>query len=96
VITLILCVSMIHVYSSRCTFVRMCRDILNTCIRNTEEAERSVRAAQQDSSNTPPSGRGQGKGVWNMIEESELAKSIRLDEGKKVRAIANSLAFQAY
>ena len=25
-----------------------------------------------------------GKGVWGMIEDSELAKSIRLNEGKKV------------
>jgi protein phosphatase 1 regulatory subunit 37 len=31
------------------------------------------------------SGRGQGKGVWGMIEESELARSVRLDEEKKVR-----------
>jgi protein phosphatase 1 regulatory subunit 37 len=30
------------------------------------------------------SGRVQGKGLWGMIEESELAKSIRLDEEKKV------------
>jgi protein phosphatase 1 regulatory subunit 37 len=32
------------------------------------------------------SGRGQGKGVWGMIEESKLAKMIRLDEEKLVRA----------
>ncbi|KAJ7710586.1 hypothetical protein B0H17DRAFT_1324260 [Mycena rosella] len=30
------------------------------------------------------SGRGLAKGVWGMIEESELAKSIRLDEEKKI------------
>ena len=60
----------------------MCRNILNTCIRNTEEAERN--------SPTPPasglSGRGQGKGVWGMIEESKLAKMIRQDDEKKVES----------
>lgn len=30
------------------------------------------------------SGRGQGKGVWGMIEESKLAKTFRKDEDKKV------------
>ncbi|KAK7051764.1 hypothetical protein R3P38DRAFT_3343862 [Favolaschia claudopus] len=30
------------------------------------------------------SGRGHGKGVWGMIEESELAKSIRKDEEKRL------------
>ena len=49
----------------------MCRDILNTCVRNTEEAEK-----QSDN-------RGQAKGIWGMIEESELAKTIRQDEQKK-------------
>ncbi|TCD69570.1 hypothetical protein EIP91_006992 [Steccherinum ochraceum] len=57
---------------------RMCRDILNTCVRNTEEAEKS---SSQDAS-----GRGQGKGVWGMIEESELAKTFRQDE-KKVEVV---------
>ena len=57
----------------------MCREILNTCVRNTEEAEN----AQNDAPGG--NGRGIGKGVWGMIEESELAKSIRKDEEKKVR-----------
>ncbi|KAI0300513.1 hypothetical protein B0F90DRAFT_1810386 [Multifurca ochricompacta] len=61
---------------------RMCRDILNTCIRNTEEAERSA----QPPSATGTSGRGQGKGVWGMIEESKLAKTFRKDEEKKVES----------
>ncbi|KAG6848495.1 hypothetical protein H0H93_016526 [Arthromyces matolae] len=52
------------------------REILNSCVRNTEEAERASQAAV--------SGRGAGKGVWGMIEESELAKSIRLGEEKKI------------
>ncbi|KAG5644426.1 hypothetical protein DXG03_008521 [Asterophora parasitica] len=56
-------------------FARMCRDILSSCVRNTEEAER----LSQDGA----SGRGVGKGVWGMIEESELAKSIRLGEEKQ-------------
>ena len=57
----------------------MCRDILNSCVRNTEEAERNAHGA-----NTVISGRGLGKGVWGMIEESELARSIRQDEDAKV------------
>ncbi|KAI0042771.1 RNI-like protein, partial [Auriscalpium vulgare] len=61
---------------------RMCRDILNTCVRNTEEAERST----QSTAANGVSGRGQGKGVWGMIEESELAKSFRKDEEKKVES----------
>ncbi|KAF8066528.1 hypothetical protein FPV67DRAFT_1767437 [Lyophyllum atratum] len=56
-------------------FARMCRDILNSCVRNTEEAERSSQVGE--------SGRGLGKGVWGMIEESELAKTIRLGEELK-------------
>ncbi|KAI0002469.1 hypothetical protein BJV74DRAFT_876497 [Russula compacta] len=58
---------------------RMCRDILNTCIRNTEEAERNA----QPSSANSTSGRGQGKGVWGMIEESKLAKTFRKGHEKK-------------
>lgn len=54
----------------------MCRDILNTCVRNTEEAERISQAAS--------SGRGLGRGVWGMIEESELAKTFKKGEEKKV------------
>ncbi|KAF9477211.1 RNI-like protein [Pholiota conissans] len=62
-------------------FARMCREILNTCVRNTEEAERATKANAEGASVS--SGRGLGKGVWGMIEESELAKSIRLGEEKK-------------
>lgn len=54
----------------------MCRDILATCTRNTEDAERA--------SQTIGSGKGLGKGVWGMIEESELAKTFKKDEEKKV------------
>lgn len=32
-------------------------------------------------------GRAQGKSLWNMIEESELAKSIKKDDQKKVRTV---------
>lgn len=53
----------------------MCREILNTCIRNTEEAERASKAAANKAAT---------RGLWGMIEESELAKSIRLDQEKKV------------
>ncbi|KAI0072487.1 RNI-like protein [Panus rudis PR-1116 ss-1] len=55
---------------------RMCRDILETCTRNTEEAEKQTTNGE--------SGRGQSKGVWTMIETSELAKTFREDDKKKV------------
>lgn len=60
----------------------MCREILNTCVRNTEEAEK----ASHTLDSTGSIGRGQGRGVWMMIEESELAKTFRQDEQKKVEA----------
>ncbi|KAJ8463748.1 hypothetical protein ONZ51_g10047 [Trametes cubensis] len=59
---------------------RMCRDILESCIRNTEEAEKATMGEVADGH----SGRGEAKGVWGMIEQSELAKSIRADDKKKV------------
>ncbi|KAG1863171.1 hypothetical protein DFJ58DRAFT_715166 [Suillus subalutaceus] len=62
-------------------FARMCREILNTCIRNTEEAEKAAHVS--DGLRSPASNRGLGKGVWNMIQESELAKSIRQGGGLK-------------
>lgn len=60
--------------------VRLSREILNCCVRNTEEAEKNSRILGSDE----PSGRGIGKGVWSMIEGSELAKSIHTTEGSKV------------
>jgi len=60
--------------------VRLCREILNCCVRNTEEAEKSARAAGSDE----PSGRGAKKGVWSMIEESSLAKSVNNSDENKV------------
>ncbi|KAF8552249.1 hypothetical protein OG21DRAFT_1498537 [Imleria badia] len=70
-------------------FASICRDILNTCVRNTEEAERAARGGNGSGSGqgddgqhgTPTSGKGLGKGVWGLIEESELAKSIRMGDG---------------
>ena len=50
----------------------MCQDILNTCVRNTEDAEKAV-ATGSRSDATP----GKKAAVWGMIEESELAKTIR-------------------
>ncbi|KAM6494674.1 hypothetical protein JOM56_009297, partial [Amanita muscaria] len=75
-------------------FSRMCREILNTCIRNTEEAAASARKAhggggqenQSASQRQQQQQRGiavVGKGVWGMIEESSLARSIRLAEEKQ-------------
>lgn len=60
----------------------MCRDILNSCVRNTEDAEKMIQVPNGAGGG---SGRGLGKGVWGMIEESELAKTIRLGEEQKVR-----------
>jgi protein phosphatase 1 regulatory subunit 37 len=58
----------------------MCRDILNSCVRNTEEAEKNSHMT----SPMGESGRGLGKGVWGMIEESKLAKTIRKGEKEMV------------
>lgn len=49
-------------------------------MRNTEEAEKQSRSAGADDG----SSRGGGKGVWGMIEESELVKSIRSSDDPKV------------
>ncbi|KAG2055296.1 RNI-like protein [Suillus hirtellus] len=62
-------------------FAKMCREILNTCIRNTEEAEKAAHVS--DGLRSPASNKGFGKGVWNMIQESELAKSIGQGGGLK-------------
>ena len=71
--------------------LRMCREILNSCVRNTEEAERLSKVSEGSS---VQSGRGLRKGVWGMIEESELAKSIRKGEEKRVRSNVNVYTFQ--
>ncbi|KAF8637057.1 hypothetical protein AX16_010912 [Volvariella volvacea WC 439] len=55
-------------------FARMCRDILSSCVRNTERAQKVF-----ENSNFHP--RPLGKGIWAMIEESELARSIRRGNG---------------
>jgi protein phosphatase 1 regulatory subunit 37 len=94
-------------------FIRVCREIFNTCVRNTEEAERANRLAAQldthgrDGSDgdavsgpgTPTSGtssthmktdaevEASAKAVWGMIDKSQLAKAIRLDDAKKVNFI---------
>ncbi|EJD40745.1 RNI-like protein [Auricularia subglabra TFB-10046 SS5] len=60
---------------------RLCREILSICVRNTEKAEESVRGAG-GANGVVSSGRGLGKGVWGMIEESQLAKSIRRTNGE--------------
>ena len=49
---------------------------LEFCVRNTEEAEKATQAGANR--------RGQAKGVWGMIEQSELAESIREDDKRKV------------
>lgn len=67
---------------------RMCREILNSCVRNTEEAERASKVQAGGVAGATSSGRGLRKGIWGMIEESELAKSIRSKEDKRVRLLA--------
>ncbi len=59
---------------------RLCREILNSCIRNTESAEEGMRKGGA----TDVSGRGLGKGVWGMIEDSVLAKSLKEKDGRSV------------
>jgi hypothetical protein len=71
----------------------MCREILNSCVRNTEEAERLSSKISEGSS--VQSGRGLRKGVWGMIEESELAKSIRKGEEKRV-CIQMSIVYKSF
>ncbi|KAF9238210.1 hypothetical protein BU15DRAFT_88452 [Melanogaster broomeanus] len=72
-------------------FARNCRDILNTCVRNTEEAEKAAHGVSPEGKDpTPTSGKGLGKGVWGLIEESELAKSIRHGDGLKIDSISRA------
>lgn len=60
---------------------RMCRDILSSCVRNTEEAEKSSGSIDGSMvSGINPSSRRAA--VWGMIDESELAKTIRRDFDK--------------
>ena len=54
---------------------RLCREILNWCVRNTERADARAR-----SEGAPPRGRG----IWGMIEASALARDVRKGEGKRV------------
>jgi protein phosphatase 1 regulatory subunit 37 len=56
---------------------RVCREIFNTCVRNTEEAEK----ASQEATTEVELDRN---AVWGMIEKSQLAKTIRQDDAKKV------------
>ncbi|KAH9006498.1 hypothetical protein EDB86DRAFT_2874407 [Lactarius hatsudake] len=60
---------------------RMCRDILNTCIRNTEEAERNAHMSFANGSG----GRGQGKGDEDKKVVScsprETLESLLISEG---------------
>jgi protein phosphatase 1 regulatory subunit 37 len=78
---------------------RVCRDILDSCVRNTEEAERRAQGCGGGSAGSPGEGetegeadassqsslKGTGKGVWAMVETSQLARSIARDDAKKVR-----------
>ena len=72
------------------SMARLCREILSVCIRNTEKAEESARGSGSGSALPSGSGRGLGKGVWGMIEESQLAKSIRRTDGETASAHSSS------
>lgn len=65
----------VHYVSHKATH-RLCREILNWCVRNTERADARAR-----SEGAPPRGRG----IWGMIEASALARDVRKGEGKRVR-----------
>ncbi|KAF9261653.1 RNI-like protein [Marasmius fiardii PR-910] len=71
-------------------FTRLCREILNTCIRNTEEAEK---ASQREQLADQTGGRTKAA-LWGMIEESELAKTVRL-AGDKVGVIDTDIVLRA-
>ena len=55
----------------------MCRDILNSCVRN---AEKISAVGNIDGSTSSASSRRAA--VWGMIDDSELAKTIRRDFDK--------------
>ena len=57
---------------------RMCREILNWCIRNTEKAEARARSE----------GGLRGQKVWGMIDGSALARDVRKEESTRVSEIA--------
>ncbi|KAF9016002.1 RNI-like protein [Hymenopellis radicata] len=56
-------------------FARCCRGILGSCVRNTEEAQK--RAEEADGVD---GGDSAGKKVWGILDDSELAKRIRMEE----------------
>jgi len=45
----------------------------------------SAGQAEEGHQGTPTSGKGLGKGLWGLIEESELARSIRMGDGIHVK-----------
>ncbi|KAG7094999.1 hypothetical protein E1B28_005793 [Marasmius oreades] len=71
-------------------YTRLCREILNTCIRNTEEAEK----ASQQEQMTDRSGGKTKAALWGMIEESELAKTVRL-AGDEVGMVDTDVVLRA-
>lgn len=57
---------------------RMCREILNWCIRNSEKADARARSE----------GGFRGQKVWGMIEGSALARDVRKEESTRVSKMA--------
>jgi protein phosphatase 1 regulatory subunit 37 len=53
---------------------RLCREILNWCVRNTEKADARARSE----------GGLRGQKVWGMIEGSALARDVRKEESARV------------
>ncbi|KAK0493573.1 hypothetical protein EDD18DRAFT_1256899 [Armillaria luteobubalina] len=64
-------------------FAGCCREILGWCVRNTEEAEAKRGEADQENGSAE-GGSGRNKGLWGLIEDSELARGIREGEEKKI------------
>ena len=62
-------------------FASICRGVFKTCVRDTEKAEGCgvVLGVAVDMENRES--KGLGKGVWGLIEEKELAKSVRMGDG---------------
>ncbi|KAG7440205.1 RNI-like protein [Guyanagaster necrorhizus] len=65
-------------------FAGCCREILGWCVRNTEEAD-ARRGEVADRENGAAEGvNGRNKGLWGLIEDSELARGIREGEERKI------------
>ncbi|KAK0443366.1 uncharacterized protein EV420DRAFT_1649300 [Desarmillaria tabescens] len=65
-------------------FAGCCREILGWCVRNTEEAEAKRGEVADQENGAADGGNGRNKGLWGLIEDSELARGIREGEERKI------------